>query len=249
MAASDGAVPVSPSGHRSRPAPGSFGWVRLTAAVAVMGAVFLYFFPLFRVVPIKPAGGAGPGTASSSSAQPGAPATPAAFDPAAAAAVFWRSELPAAHARAVELSALVTAVRANAETAKSRFAKAAGLGTAYYFVRGSAKVVAREKNVLRLAPTGAEGEVIVVRLGPVFGNTVRDGTGLLDVNNFPGLQEFNALSAELNTLVEKNVLPSLREKAVVGAVLHFVGCAEAPESAPDAGEPLFTLVPVQAEIR
>ena len=128
-------------------------------------------------------------------------------------------------------------------------AQAAGLGTAYFFVRGSARVVARERNTLRLAPEGAAAEIIAIRLGPVFGNTVRDGCGLLDVNAFPGLQEFNALSAELNALVEKSVLPALREKATVGTTVHFVGCAEAPESAAEAGEPLLTLVPVQAEVR
>ena len=77
----------------------------------------------------------------------------------------------------------------------------------------------------------------------------RDGCGLLDVNSYPGLAEFNALSGELNTLVEKSVLPTLREKASVGAAVHFVGCAEAPESAADADEPLLTIIPVRAEVR
>lgn len=253
MAASDGAAPAAPTGHRVRPGPGASGWVKPAAAAAALGAGFLWFFPLFRVVPLKPTGAAAGTTATVSAgtaaASPGTTSAPAAFDPVAVAAAFWRSELPAAHARAADVAGVAAAVRANADAAKTRFAKVAGLGIAYYFVRGSAKVVAREKNVVRLAPVGAEGEVLALRLGPVFGNTVRDGTGLLDVNNFPGLQEFNALSAELNALVEKNVLPTLRDRAVVGATIHLVGCAEAPESAPDAGEPLFTLVPVHAEIR
>jgi predicted lipoprotein len=193
----------------------------------------VWAFPLFHVVPLKSVGAA----------------APAAFDPATAAARFWQVDLPAAHARAADLAQVAPAIRANAERARIQFARAAGLGTAYLYVRGNGKVVAREKNLLRLAPAGAETEVVVIRLGPVFGNTVRDGTGLLDVNNFPGLQEFNTLSAELNALVEKSVLPALRDRALVGATVHFVGCAEAPESAPDAGEPLLTLVPVQAEVR
>ena len=31
-----------------------------------------------------------------------------------------------------------------------------------------------------------------------------------------------------------------------GMTVEFAGCAEAPESAADAGEPLLTIVPVQA---
>lgn len=205
-------------------------------AVACALGLALYFFPLFHIVPLtSPAG--------TTTRQP------AAFDPAAAAAKIWRTDLPAAAARALELKVLAPALRAHADTARATFAKSSGLGASYYFVRGSGKVVARERNVLRLAIDGAPGETITIRLGPVFGNTVRDGCGFLDVNAFPGLQEFNALSAELNALVEKSVLPLLRDKAVVGASVRFAGCAEAPESAPDAGESLLTLVLIQAEVR
>ena len=62
----------------------------------------------------------------------------------------------------------------------------------------------------------------------------------------PGLTEFNALSAELNRLIEERVQPALKSVAV-GATIRFAGCAEAPESLPASG-PLFTLIPVQAEV-
>ena len=205
-------------------------------AVVVVLAIVLWRFPLFRIVPL-----ATPAEVAKSQS--------AAFDPVAAAAKIWQADLPAAAARAVELKSLVVALRANADTARATFAKASGLGASYYLVRGSGKVIARERNVVRLVIEGAPGETIEIRLGPVFGNTVRDGCGFLDVNAFPGLQEFNALSAELNSLVEKNVLPPLREKASVGAALDFAGCAEAPESAADPGEPLLIIVPIRAEVR
>jgi predicted lipoprotein len=207
-------------------------------AAAVIIVILLWFFPLFHVVPLQaPAAGT-----------PAAGA-PVAFDAVSAAARIWQTELPAAARRTLEVSALVGPLRANAETAKAKFAKSSGLGAAYYFVRGQGRVVTRERNHLRVALDGASAEIIAIRIGPVFGNTVRDGCGFLDVNAFPGLQEFNALSAELNALVEKNVLPALRERAQVGATIEFAGCAEAPESTPDAGEPLLLIVPVQAEVR
>ncbi len=201
--------------------------------------LILYFFPLFRIVPLN-------SPASTPAAETHAP-----FDPATAAARIWQNDLPSAASRALELKTLVGPLRENPETAKTRFAKSARLGAAYYFVRGSGQIVARDRNVLRLALAGptAEPTFVALRIGPVFGNTVRDGCGLLDVNAFPGLQEFNALSAELNALVEKSVLPALRENTTVGATIHFAGCAEAPESLPDAGEPLLTIVLVQAELR
>lgn len=236
-----GSEPVVRASARPQSGASRRGGLKSSLLIAAALAVFLYFFPLFRVVSLK--------ATAAAPANLAAGAAPAAFDAVAAATKFWQGDLRAAQPRATELGKLVPAIRANADTAKAQYAKSAGLGSAYYFVRGAAKVIAREKNVLRLAPAGAESEIISIRLGPVFGNTVRDGCGLLDVNAFPGLQEFNALSAELNALVEKSILPLLREKAVVGATLVLVGCAEAPESAADAGEPVLTLVPVHAEIR
>jgi predicted lipoprotein len=237
MAASE---PVGRASARPQIVAAPLGGLKSALLAAAVLAVFLYFFPLFRVVSLKTR------TAAAATATA---AAPAAFDPVTAAAKFWKTDLPPAISRAVELEALAPAIRANAETAKTKYAPAAGLGTAYYFVRGSGKVVARERNTLRLALHDASSAIVTLRIGPVFGNTVRDGSGLLDVNSFPGLQEFNALSASLNSLVEKNVLPLLREQAVVGATVHFVGCAEAPESAAAASEPLLMIVPVQAEVR
>ena len=222
MAASEqvGRVSAPPSNRRAAERAGQRP-ARLLAATLTL-AVLLYFFPLFHVVSLQTQAAAAATAAASASA---------AFDPVTAAAKFWQIDLPAAATRAVELPALAPAIRANAESAKTQFSKSAGLGTAYFFVRGSGKVLSRDRNYLRLAPAG-----------------VRDGSGLLDVNSFPGLQEFNALAAALNALVEKSVGPLLREKAVVGTTGPFAGCAEAPEGAAEAGEPLLTIIPVQAEV-
>ena len=236
MAASE---PVGRASARPKNAAIPLGGLKSALLFAAVLAIALYFFPLFHVVSLK---------TQTAAAATAAASAPTAFAPDTAAAKFWITDLPPAIPRAVELEALAPAIRANAETAKTTYAKAAGLGTAYFFVRGSGKVVARDRNHLRIAPDGAASEIVALRIGPIFGNTVRDGSGLLDVNSFPGLQEFNDLSAALNALVEKNVLPLLREKAVVGATVRFAGCTEAPESAADAGEPLLTIIPVQAEV-
>ena len=208
------------------------------AALLIAGAAaLLWYFPLFRIKPLPPA---------SSSVTPLSPA--AAFDPKATAETFWRARLTPATTQAADLATVVQAVRADPAAARKSFGKAAGVGVDYFFVRGRGKIVARERNLVRVAVDGAPNEIVALRTSRVFGNTVRDGTGLLDVNAFPGLQEFNSLSAELNALVKKEVLPVLREKAQVGTAIRFAGCAEAPESASEAGAPSFTVVPVQAEV-
>ena len=92
-----------------------------------------------------------------------------------------------------------------------------------------------------------DGTTIALRIGPVFGNTVRDGCGLLDLNRSPGLTEFNAVAAELNRLVEQRVQPTLRA-AAVGATVSFTGTAEMPEALPADG-PALLFIPVVAEVK
>lgn len=216
------------------------GRPRVIAGLAVLaaGVALFWIFPPFRIGPLT-----APEVAGVESSKAGT------FDPAAAAERIWQTDLPAAAVRAVELAVLAPALQADPRAARARFARATGLGTAYYFVRGRGRVVSRDRNHVRVEPAGGAGGVVALRIGPVFGNTVRDGCGLLDVNSFPGLAEFNALAAALNSLVEQNVLPVLRDRAVIGAEVQFSGCAEAPDSAGGTDEPLLLLIPVQAEVR
>ena len=206
----------------------------LLAAVAV--GLALYFFPLFHVVSLAGPPRIAPAVSTEN------------FDAAVSAEKFWREQLVPAATRAGPASAVIAALRRDPAAARL-LAHQAGLGgTAHFFVRGTARVVARERNSLLVTLDAVDGELVALRFGPLFGNAVRDGTGLLDVNAFPGVQEFNALSAALNRLVESRVHPVLRERAIVGARLDFVGIAEAPETAAVAGQPLLVFVPVQVEI-
>jgi predicted lipoprotein len=169
----------------------------------------------------------------------------AAFDPVAFAAKFWTEPLATAAARAPAATVLLADLSRDAAAAAKTHAHRVGLGSAaYYFVRGTGRITAVERGRLLVEIDGA---TVALRTGPVFGNVVRDGCGLLDVNQVPGLTEFNALSAELNRLVEEKVQPTLKN-AVVGATVTFAGCAEAPETAP-AGGPLLTFIAVVAELK
>lgn len=207
-------------------------WLRLSA-LAVAAAVALAIFPLFHVVPLR---------------APGAALAGGAVNLRAFAAKFWVEQLQPACDRATEATTLVAALRRDPSAAIEAHAHKVGLGgTAYYFVRGEGRVVACDKNVVRLALGDSDEAVVALQAGSIFGNAVRDGTGLLDVNRFPSLEEFNALAAELNRLVEARVLPALRDRAQIGARVAFVGCGEATE--PGAGQPLLALVPVFAEVR
>jgi predicted lipoprotein len=201
--------------------------------LAIAAVVVLYFFPLFRIAPLPP-----PAVASKNSVVVvrGFPT----------AEKIWTDKLMPAARTAPPLAPVLAAVRKDPAAAAQRHGHRVGLGrAAYYFGRGTGRVVAAEGGRIVLAVDDADSTHVVLRHGPLFGNAVRDGTGLLDVNDFPGLQEFNALAAELNRLVEAQVFPAVRELAQPGRRLAFAGVAEAPETV--AAGPVLALVPLHVE--
>jgi predicted lipoprotein len=182
----------------------------VTAAGAV---VLVYFFPLFHVVPLGNAGRHEVGSA---------------FDTVAFVDRFWAERLIPGAARAVDAAELVAAVQRDRQSARRAHGRSVGLGGVYYyFVAGIGRVVSVENDSLRLSLRDGQSQVQVsLETGNIFGNAVRDGTGLLNINDFPNSQDFNAVSSEINRRIEKRVLPELRKLAAVGATIRFVGCAE-----------------------
>lgn len=67
-----------------------------------------------------------------------------------------------------------------------------------FFLRGSGHVVSVSKKGVAFAlKDGGDTADILLPTGLLFGNAVRDGTGLLDASAFPNSQNCNDLSTEL----------------------------------------------------
>ena len=219
--------------------------VALWAALGLAVVVCVIFPPIrfHRYEPGQPAalgaGGSGP------------------FRADAEAVKLWDERLLPAAQKAADAKAVVAAFRANPEAARKQYAKTVALGgPGYYFISDTGRVVSKEKNRvgLSLDDANAANRVapdvkpdIVFGTGPLFGNAVRDGTGLIGPGDYANSGDYNALSAELNNLVKSRVLPTLREKADVGSKVRFAGVAEV---AADETTPLpLNVVPVLVEVQ
>lgn len=166
------------------------------------------------------------------------------FNAAAFVDRFWEDKLLPATAKAAELTQVLDILTSSPAKVREQFGRTVGVSSSYFlFLRGSGRVVSAGDDTicLSLQPEGEVAEV-VVPLGLVFGNAVRDGTGLLDSSSYPNAQEFNDISAALNRIVETNVLPQLQQMAKVGTRIQFAGCVEVADEETDL-KPL-KLVPV-----
>lgn len=199
--------------------------------IAVVAAVVLvcWRLPLFRIVRLR---------------QAQADQRAAAFDAAKVAADFWREKLLPATERAVEMNELLPALAKDSAGARRQHGRTLGIGGATMFlVRGSGKITEVSDDATIVALDGA-GTKVALNTGLLFGNTVRDASGLLDVSAYPNSQDFNDLSTQLNNIVETKVTPALRQAAAVGKPVRFAGCAELEE---DANPDVLSVIPIKVE--
>jgi predicted lipoprotein len=212
----------------------SASWpIALKVAVPLLLAAALFWFPPFRIVPLKPHG---------------EPSGPAEFNATNFASAFWNQQLLKSLDRAADASQVLAALAADSQKARTQYGRKLGVSSStLYFLHGTGHIVEIKKNGITVAlKDGSDTADILLPTGLLFGNAVRDGTGLLDASSFPNSQNFNDLSTELNQIVETTVLPGLRDQAKVGAKITFTGCTEVDDEDSDP-EPL-KLVPVAVSL-
>jgi predicted lipoprotein len=206
--------------------------IALVIGLLIFGGL-MWRFPLFQIVPID---------------ERRAEHDQAYFNAAEFAEKFWHTQLSKSLDQAADALTVVAELRDRPRQAGDRFGRSVGVGRARVFcLRGVGTVVAIEKKGVGISLKGAgHAADIVLQTGLLFGNTVRDSSGLLDAGEFPNSQHFNEISAELNRIVETRVISSLTRHAQIGRAVHFVACAQVvPESTDTA--PL-RLIPLEITI-
>jgi predicted lipoprotein len=200
-------------------------------ALLIGFGVLFWFFPLFHIVSLH---------------QVAKQQQNAVFDANVLAREFWKIKLLPAVDHATPISDLWKALAADPVAARKKFGHSPGMSSVTYFlIQGSGKITKAEKDAVQLAPDGANPEIVKLSTGLVFGNAVRDCTGLMNGSDFPNSQDFNDLSTALNHIVETEVIPALREKAAPGKMLRFAGCLEIEEGETPK---IPRIVPIRIEI-
>lgn len=205
--------------------------VRWIIALAVAAGV-CWLFPLFHIVPLQAA------KAEKAAGK---------FDAGHFAETFWANQLMPALDKTVKADVLLAAIQADPAAAKKKYSHSVGFSDTYfYFLSGTGRVVSVSDDEIALAITpGSTNAEVTLLAGLIFGDAIRDGTGLLNPSAYPNSQDFNDISAALDHLVETRVLPGLHQQAKMGAEISFAGCAEVDDEANDL-KPL-KVIPIQTK--
>ena len=80
----------------------------------------------------------------------------------------------------------------------------------------------------------------------IYGNAIRDASGLVEVKDFPNTMDLNNISEELNKIVRKTVLPPFKTAVKKGDKLIVAGAIEIHKEHIKWSE--LEIVPVQIQI-
>lgn len=168
-------------------------------------------------------------------------AQPARISPQTFAETFWEKTLPGQESVALDAIELWRAAEDDPKSL-SKLGHTSGIGARPVFlVRGTATIASVDERGIALDLGKRPAGATMLLTGPIFGNQLRDSTGLIRVEDFDSF-DFNTISTELNRLVEARVQPDLRQRATIGARIAFFGAAEIDDASADHA--ILKIVPI-----
>lgn len=172
-----------------------------------------------------------------------------AFDPAEFAKDFWNNKLRRNLDRATDAQTLLDAFGADTEQANKKYGRRLGLAGSYYHMlagRGRVVSISEAGVLISIRAPESEPEILIITRD-VYGNAIRDASGLINVSDFPNSRDFNNISQQINKIVMNEVLPAFCQDVKEAATVRFVGAAEIKQ---DEGliRPL-PIVPILLEIQ
>jgi hypothetical protein len=158
---------------------------------------------------------------------------------------FWRGTLTAGAVTPLDIRSLIELLQKDPAAAQQVGHTADYGGSPYYFLQGNGRVTSIDSTGLWLDVAAQGGMKVLLLVGPIFGNALRDATGKLPMKDL-GFTQFNAVSEELDRLAESQGQAGLQGGVKVGAILHFVAAGEVDDS---RGYPVLELAPVRITVQ
>lgn len=148
-----------------------------------------------------------------------------AFDVETFVTDIWENQLPGIMHQALEIPYLLDALAHNPEEAFQQYSNVLGISNTHYFlVKGIGIIISVNEETIRVAIQ----DTIMADIATVFifGNTVREASGLVDISDFANMMDFNQVSVHLNRLIREELANPLRNEAQEGMAIHFTGATE-----------------------
>jgi predicted lipoprotein len=148
------------------------------------------------------------------------------FDAAAYAKNYMQKQLPAIAGKAIDIDQLLNELKTAPQKTFDTYSNALDIGSIRFFwVKGKGKLVNIDENDIYLLTDNGHSTVKIAA-EYVFGNAVRDASGLVHINDFNSTTDLNNISAEVNKIIRTQVLPAFKAQAKKGDEVDFLGAME-----------------------
>jgi predicted lipoprotein len=167
------------------------------------------------------------------------------FDAKGDAKTYLLEKIPAAKKEAVAVADLLSAMNKDSKKAFKDFSHFQNEGdTKYFFVKSEGKVTAIDEEFVTLKI--ASGTEIKLAIQYIFGNTSRDCSGLISIDDFSNTMDLNNVSEEINKLIKAEIVSPFIAKVQKGDSISFLGGIELSQSNPKTDK--MEIVPLHLEI-
>lgn len=120
--------------------------------------------------------------------------------------------------------------------------------THFFLLQGQGRILSVSQDGVLVSLTGTEAAPeILVATDLIFGNAIRDASGLVDSDDFEDSMDYNKVSEHINYIIMNEVIASFRDRARQGATVRFIGAAEIFESDPQISP--LRIVPIKVELK
>jgi predicted lipoprotein len=168
------------------------------------------------------------------------------FDAVAYAHNYLNKMLPAAAGNAVDIDQLLAGLKSSPQKTFDTYSKALDIGSIRFFlVKGKGKITNIDDSDVYLSTAGSQS-TIKIATEYIFGNAVRDASGLIHINDFNSTTDLNNISAEANKIIRQQIVPAFKAKAKKGDDVEFFGAIELNSSHPDIDD--AEIIPVSLNI-
>jgi predicted lipoprotein len=171
------------------------------------------------------------------------------FDAKAYATKYFKNKLTPALAKATDINQLVKLVQTDKENSFDKYSHALGIGNLRYFlVKGEGEITSiNENDVSLLTKTDSTDRTLKITTEFVYGNAIRDASGIININEFGNTMDFNNVSEEINNIVRTQVVPPFKASVRKGDKVQFYGAIELNRKHQDVDN--IEVVPIELKIQ
>ncbi|GEC73603.1 Predicted lipoprotein [Flavobacterium flevense] len=122
----------------------------------------------------------------------------------------------------ITLGDLTSLMQSNPETTFEKYGNRLGIGnSAYFMIQSTGKIIDITDGLYTIADE--KNGIVYIDTKYIFGNAIRDASGLVKLTDFKTNAQFNKVSESLNDIIRNDVIPKEISKVKLGDSISFSG--------------------------